>query len=84
MTMTKKMAYIGDNLQHQSHSLTFLLKNISPFLTASIIYQRTNVMTHTTAASLEKFNGTGFLDIGESKDRFCCFSRSQTDSIYLL
>ena len=41
-------------------------------------------MTHTTATSLDKFTGTGYLDTGESKDKFGCFSWSQNDFISVI
>ena len=81
VTMTKNDAYIGNKMQLQNHSLTFIHKNKS-LLSATSILSR-SPMTYNTTASLDKLTCTEYVDFGKCQDRFGQFSWSKNDSNYL-
>ena len=83
VTMTKKEAYISNKLQHQSRSLTILLKNESLLSATSVLSQRPNLLTCNTTASLDIITCTDCVNCGKFRDRFGQSSWSKSDSNYL-
>ena len=81
VTMTKKDAYISNDMELQNHSLSFILKNKS-ILSATSILSRSPIAYNTTA-SLDKLTCTDYVDFGKCQDRFGRFSWSKNDSNYL-
>ena len=79
--MTKKVAYISNEMQLQNHSLTFFHKNKS-LLSATSVLSR-SPMPYNTTASLEKLTCTDYVDFDKCPDRFRQFSWSRSDSKYL-
>ena len=79
----KKEAYISNNVQHQSHSITFLLKNKS-LSTSSVLSRRSNLMAYNTTASRDKLTCTDYRDFRKRESRFRQFSWSKKDSNYLV
>ena len=77
----QKNAYISNDMQLQSHSLTFILKDKS-FLSATSILSR-SPMADITTASLDKLTCTDYVDFGKCQDRFGQFSWSINYSNYL-
>ena len=73
VTMTKTGAYISNDLQHQSHSLIFVLKYKTLFSDTSVLSQRPNFKTYNTTASLDKLTCTNYMDFGKNQDRFVDF-----------
>ena len=81
--MTKREAYLSDNLQHQSYSLTFHLKNKSLLSTTCVLSQRPNLITYKSNAPLNKLTYSNYKDFGKCQDGFGQFSWSTNDSRYL-
>ena len=81
VTMTKKDAYIGNDMQLQSHSSTFIHKNISLLSTTSIPSR--SPMADNPNASLDKLTCTDYVDFGKCQDEFGRFSWSKNDFNYL-
>ena len=81
LTMTKKHAYISNEMQLQNNSLTFILKYRS-LLPATSILSR-SPMAYNTTASLDKLTCTDYVDFSKCQDRFGHFSWSKNDSKYL-
>ena len=78
--MTKKYAYISNEMKLQNHSLTFIQKNKS--LSATNFLSR-SPMAYNTTASMDKLTCTNYVDFGKGQDRFGRFSWSKNDSNYL-
>ena len=78
VTMTKRDAYINNEMQLQNHSLTFIHKNKSLPPATSIL--SCSPMVYTTTASLDKLTCTDFVDFGKCQDIFGHFSWSKKDS----
>ena len=74
-------AYICNNMQLQTQSLTFFHKNKS-FLSATSVLSR-SPMAYNTTASLDQLTCTDYKDFGKCQDRFGQFSWSKNDSNYL-
>ena len=81
VTMTKKHAYISNELQLQNHSLTFNHKNKSFLLATSILSD--SPMAYNTSASFDKLTCTDYVDFGKCQGRFGRLSWSKNDSNYL-
>ena len=81
MKITKKQAYISNELEHLKHSLTFMQKNKSIFSATSIL--SCSPMAYNSTASLEKLLCTDYADFGKCQDRFRQFPWSRNDSNYL-
>ena len=81
VTMTKKDAYISNELQLQNHSLLSFHKNKS-LPSATSIISRSPVAYHTTA-SFDKLTCTDYVDFGNCQDRFGRLFWSKNDSNYL-
>ena len=81
VTMTKRNAYISNEMQLQNHSQTFIHKNKS-LLSATSILSRSPMACNTTA-SLDKLTCTDYVEFGKCQDRFGRFSGSKNDSNYL-
>ena len=81
LTMTKKHAYISNEMQLQINSLTFILKYRS-LLPATSFLSR-SPMAYNTTASLDKLTCTDYVDFSKCQDRFGQFSWSRNDSKYL-
>ena len=79
--MTKRNAYISNEMQLQNHSLTFFHKNKS-LPSATSILSRSPKACNTTA-SLDKLTCTDYVDFGKCQDRYGQLSRSKNDSIDL-
>ena len=75
-TMTKKDAYIGNEMQLQNHSSTFFHKDKSPLSTSSILSR--SPMDYETTASLDKLTCTDYVDFGKCQDRFGRFFGRET------
>ena len=58
--MTKKHAYISNEMQLQNHFITFIHKNKSPLSATSIL----SPMAYNTTASLDKLTCTEYVDFG--------------------
>ena len=76
--MTKKGAWISNELQLQNDSLSSVHKNYS-FLSATRVLSYWAVAYNTTA-SLDKLICTDYVDFGKCQDRFGKFSWSKSDS----
>ena len=81
VTITKKDAYIGYEMQLQIYSLTSIHKNES--LASAISTLFCSPMAYNTTASLDKLTCTDYVDFGKYQDRFGQFSWSKNDSNYL-
>ena len=81
MAITKKHAYIRNEMQLKKNSSTFIHKNKS-LLSATSIPSR-SPMAYNTTASLDKLTCTDYVDFGKCQDRFGRFSWSKKDSSYL-
>ena len=81
MTMTKRNAYINNEMQLQNPSSTSFHKNKS-FLSATSILSR-SPMVYKTIASLDKLTCTDYVELGKCQDRFGRFSWSKNHSNYL-
>ena len=81
VTMTRKDAYISNEMQLQNHSLSFIVRNFSLPSATSILSR--SPMAYNTTASLDKLTCTGYVDFGKSQDRFGRFSLTKNDSNYL-
>ena len=81
VTMTRRDAYISNQMQLQNQSLTFFHKNKS-FLSAISILTR-SPMTYNNTASLDKSTCTDYVDFGKCQERFGQFFWSKNDSNYL-
>ena len=81
--MTKRETFLRDNLQHQSYSLTFLLKNKSLLATTCVLSQWPNLLTYNSTAPLNKLPYTNYVDFGKCQDGFGQFACSTNDSRYL-
>ena len=79
--MTKKDAFISNELKLQNHPLTFIHKNKS-FLSASSD-PFFSPMAHNTTATLDKPTCLNYVDFGKRQDRFGQFFRSKKQSKYL-
>ena len=79
--MTKKHAYISNEIELQNHSSTSVHKNKS--LLSAIIILSSSPRAQNTTASLDKLTCTDYLDFGKCQDRFGRFSWSKNDSNYL-
>ena len=76
--MTKKDAYLSNEMQLQNHSLTFSHKNKSLFSATSILSR--SPMAYNTTASLDKLTYTDYVDSGKCQDRYGLFFWSKNDS----
>ena len=79
-TMTKKDAYISNELRLQSRSFTFIHKNPSLHSTTSILSFTHGLQVY---ASLDKPSCTNQVNFGNCQDRFGQFSWSKIDSNYM-
>ena len=79
--MTKKDAYISDEMQLQNLSLTIINKIKSLLSATNILYCSAMAYNHT--ASLEKLTCANYLNFGKRQDRFGRSSWSKNDSNYL-
>ena len=79
--MTKKDAYMSNEMQLQIHPLTFIHKNKSLLSTTSMLAR--SPIAYNTTASLEKLTCTDNGHFGKCKDRFERFFWSKNDSNYL-
>ena len=77
----RKDAYISNELQLHTHSLTFIRKNKSFLSAASILPP--SPMTYNTTAYLGKLTCTDYIDFGKCQNRFGSVSWSRKDSNYL-
>ena len=84
MTTTEIKEYIGDNVQHQSRSPTFLLKSKSLLSATSVRRQRPNPMTLNTIASMDKLTCTNYVDFEKCQDKVGWFFWSIKYSNYLV
>ena len=78
--MTRMIAYIENELQHQNHSVTFYHKNES-LPSATSILSRSPLARNITV-SLDKLTCTEYVDFRKRQHRFGQFSWSKNDSIY--
>ena len=78
--VTKKDAYISNELQLKNHSSSFINKNKS-LLSATSIQSRSPMAYNTT--SLDKLTYTDYVDFGRCLERFGRFSWSNNDNNYL-
>ena len=69
---------MGNEMQIQNHSLTFLHKN-KTLLSATSILSRSPIAYNTTAA-LDKLTCTEYVDFGKCQDRFERFLWYKIDS----
>ena len=81
VTLTRKVAYISNEMQFQSHSLLFIHKNKSLLSATSLL--SCSPMAYNTTASLDKLTCTDYVDFGKCQDRFGRFSWCKNDSNYL-
>ena len=82
VTMTKKEAFVGNCLQHQSLSFTFFLKKKSLLSATNFHSQQPNPMAHKTTAFLDKLTCTNYVDSGKCRDSFVLFwSQSYFDYV---
>ena len=79
--MTKREAYISNEMQLQNQSLTFFQKKKSFFSATSVLSR--SPMTYKTTASLDKLTSADYVDFGKCQDRFERFSWATNDSNYL-
>ena len=77
MTVTKKGAYICNEMQLQIFSLIFFHKHKSLLSATSFI--SCSPMASNTTASLDKLTCTDYVDSGKGQDRFGQISWSKTD-----
>ena len=68
VTMTKKDAYIGNEMQLQNQSLAFIHKNRSLISATSILFR--SPMAYITTASLDQLTCTHYVDFGKYQERF--------------
>ena len=80
VTMTKKDAYINNEIQLQNQSLTFIHKNNHFFQLPAFSL---NPMAYNTTVSLNKVSCANYVDFGKFQDKFGRLSRSKNDSNYL-
>ena len=81
VTMTKKEAFMSNDMKLQTHSLTFIHKNKS-ILSATSVLSR-SPMAYNTTVSLDKLTCTDYVDFGKCQDGFGPFSWSKNDSNFL-
>ena len=81
VTMTKRDAYISNEMQLKIN-LYFFFHKIKSFFSATSILSR-SPMANSTTASLDKLTCTDYVDFGKGPDRFGQFSWSKNDSNYL-
>ena len=81
VTMTKKDAYIVDEMQLQKLSSTFIHQNKSLISATSLL--SCSPVVYITTASMDKLSCTDYVDFGKCQDRFGQFSWSKTHSNYL-
>ena len=81
MEMTKKHAYISNEMQLQDHFLILIHKNKS--LRSATSFLSRSPMGYNTTASLDKLTCTDYVNFGNCRDRFGQFSWSKNDSNYL-
>ena len=81
LTLTKKAAYISNEMQLQIQSLTFIHKN-KPLLSATSILS-CSPMAYNTTVSLDKLTCTDYMDFGKCQDRIGQFSKSKNNFNYL-
>ena len=80
--MTKKDAYISNEMQIQNHSSTSFHKNKTLLSSTSIVSR--SPMAYNTTASLDKLTCTNYVDFGKCQDGFGHFSWSKNVSNYLV
>ena len=68
--MTKRQAFIGNNLQLQNLFQKFNLKNVSLPSVAGALSRQPKAMAHKTTAFWNKLISTDFKDCGKCQDRF--------------
>ena len=81
VTIAKKVAYISNEMQLQSHSSTSFHKNKSLFQDTSIPSR--SPMAYNTSASLDKLTCTDYVDFGKNQDRLGQLSWCKNDFNYL-
>ena len=81
MTIAKKIAYIGTELQILNHFLTFIFVTYS--LLSGTAFLPRLAMANNSIASLDKLTFTKYVDFGKSQNRFGQLSWSKKDSNYL-
>ena len=81
MTIAKKIAYIGTELQILNHFLSFFFRTHS--LRSATAFLSRLAMAYNSIASLDKLIFTEYVDFGNSQNRFGQLSRSKNDSNYL-
>ena len=74
----QKHAYISNEMQLQTLSLTFIHKNKSLLSVTSML--SCLAMAYNTTASLDKLTCTDYVDFGKCQDRFGRFSWSKNYS----
>ena len=79
--MSKKEAFLSNELQLQKLSLTSIHKN-KPLLSATSILSH-SPMAHNTTVSLDNLTCTDYVDFGKCSDKFRQLSSSKNDSNYL-
>ena len=79
VTITKKDAYISNDMQLQTPSLTYKNKSLLPAI--SILSR--SPLAYNATASLDKLTSTNYVDFGKRQDRFGHFSWSKNDSHHL-
>ena len=82
VTMIKREAYMSNNLRHQSHSLTSLLKNKSLLSAATILSRQPKPTACKTIASLDKLTCNDYINCGNCQDRFGQFCSCKFDSYH--
>ena len=82
VTLTKKDAYVGNEMQIQNHSLTLFHKNESLLSSTSILSR--SPMAYNNTASLDKLTCTDYVDFGKCQDGLRHFSWSNNYSNYLV
>ena len=78
VTMTKKDAYISNEMQLQNHSLISTRNNKSLHSATSILSR--SPMAYNTTVSLDEVTCTDYVDFGKCQGRFGRFSWSKNDS----
>ena len=81
--MSRRDAYIRNELQLQNSSLIFIHKSKPLLLATSIVVHLVQPWLTNTTASLDKLIGTDYVDFGEWQDRFGRLPWSKNDSNYL-
>ena len=79
--MTKKVAYISNEIQFQNHSLNFIHDKKSLLSATNIL--SCSPMAYNTTASLHMLTCTDYVDFGKRQDRFEQIFWSINDSNYL-